>query len=75
MLRISVESSNVRAVGYDSPTKVLEIEFTSGSVYRYEGVMVPVWREFVRRKQSGESIGRYFNANVKGIYAFHKVSG
>lgn len=75
MLRTHVESSNIRAVGYDSPTRVLEVEFTSGAVYRYFDVLLPVWSEFMRRKVSGESIGRYFNSNVKGIYKFTKVSG
>ena len=75
VLRTEVTSSNIKAVGYDSPTKVLEVEFTSGAVYRYADVLLPVWREFLRRKASGESVGKYFNSNVKGIYAFHKVSG
>lgn len=75
MLRTAVSSSNIKAVAYDSPSKVLEVEFTSGAVYRYSDVLLPVWREFMRRKASGESVGKYFNSNVKGIYKFSKVSG
>jgi hypothetical protein len=74
VLRTPVESSNIKAIAYDNPTKVLEVEFSSGAVYRYDAVPLPVWREFMRRKTSGESIGRYFNSNVKGTYKFRKVS-
>lgn len=74
MLRTAVTSSNIKAVAYDNPTKVLEIEFTTGAVYRYADVPLPVWSEFMRRKASGESIGKYFNSNVKGTYKYHKVS-
>jgi hypothetical protein len=35
MIRQLVQSSSLRVVGYDNDTKVLEIGFVKGGVYRY----------------------------------------
>ena len=69
MKRKSVESSNLRSVGYDEFLLVLEIEFKSGAVYRYYGVPSEVHDELI----NAESVGKYFNANVKSKYNFLKV--
>ena len=69
MKRQSVESSNIRSVGYDEFLLVLEIEFKSGAVYRYYGVPAEVHDELI----NAESVGKYFNANVKSKYSFLKV--
>ena len=69
MKRRSVESSNLKSVGYDEFLLVLEIEFKSGAVYRYYGVPAEVHDELI----NAESVGKYFNANVKSKYNFLKV--
>ena len=69
MKRQSVESSNLRSIGYDEFLFVLEIEFKSGAVYRYYGVPSEVHDELI----NAESVGKYFNANVKSKYNFLKV--
>ena len=69
MKRQSVESSNLKSVGYDEFLLVLEIEFKSGAVYRYYGVPSEVHDELI----NAESVGKYFNANVKSKYNFLKV--
>ena len=69
MTRKSVESSNLRSVGYDEFLLVLEIEFKSGAVYRYYGVPSEVHDELI----NAESVGKYFNANVKSKNSFLKV--
>ncbi|WP_329909961.1 KTSC domain-containing protein [Serratia quinivorans] len=38
MNRFPVSSSNLRSVGYDTQTIILEVEFNSGWVYQYLGV-------------------------------------
>jgi KTSC domain-containing protein len=48
--RIPVNSAAVAAVGYDGRTRVLEIEFRSGAVYRYYGVPMPVYHDFLRAR-------------------------
>ena len=69
MKRKLVESSNLRSVGYDEFLLVLEIEFNSNAVYRYYGVPSEVHDELI----NAESVGKYFNANVKSKYNFLKV--
>lgn len=69
MDRQAVVSSNIAAVGYESATNTLEVEFTSGSVYEYLGVPQEVYDAFM----TAESPGRYFAQNVKGAYSFNKT--
>ena len=69
MTRQPVESSNLKSIGYDEFLLVLEIEFKSGAVYRYYGVPSEVHDELI----NAESVGKYFNANVKSKYNFLKV--
>jgi len=38
MDRTPVSSSNISAIGYDSDSEMLEVEFTNGAVYSYSGV-------------------------------------
>ena len=64
MKRTPVTSSVLVAVGYDSATAELEIEFTSGDVYRYFAVPARVHRELVE----AESPGAYFNRAISDRY-------
>jgi len=68
MERIHVDSSMAQSVGYDPIGKILEIEFRSGEVWQYHNVPEDVYREMI----SG-SIGRYFQANIKGFYPESRV--
>lgn len=64
MRRERVASSVLRTVGYDSATAVLEIEFTSGDVYRYFTVPPSVHRALM----DAESPGAYFNRHISTRY-------
>ena len=64
MRRTPVRSSVLAAVGYDADTAELEIEFTSGDVYRYYAVPARVHRELVE----AESPGAYFNRAISDRY-------
>ncbi len=44
MDRKPVRSSNIRSVGYEVETQVLELEFHSGGIYRYPGVPEVIYR-------------------------------
>lgn len=70
MQRIPVESSNVRAVGYDAETETLEVEFHGGGAYAYDAVPPEVHEALM----VAGSVGRYFNANVKSTYTFRKLA-
>ncbi len=68
MDRISIRSSNIVSVGYDSVSETLEIEFENG-VYQYSGVSEAVHSGLM----SASSVGRYFHRNIKDKYACVKV--
>lgn len=69
MQREHVDSSMIRAVGYDPRQHLLEIEFNSGRVYQYSDVPQDVFKGLM----SAESKGRYFLGNIEGIYLYRKV--
>jgi len=69
MERTPVTSSNIRAIGYDMETQILEVEFNNGSVYQYHGVPVNEHEAIM----NAESKGKYFNANIKNNYTFTKL--
>jgi len=68
--RKEVRSSNLASVGYSARTKVLEIEFHSGAIYQYRNVPAEVHAELM----SAESKGQYFVREIRGRFAFRRVS-
>lgn len=64
MKRQPLRSSVLTSAGYDPATAVLELEFTSGDVYRYFAVPPSVFRGLV----DDESPGAYFNKNISERY-------
>jgi hypothetical protein len=69
MRRQSVTSSNLRSVGYDASTKILEIEFNSGGVYEYYNVPLAVYQGLM----NAPSHGKYFHRHIKDSYRYSKV--
>lgn len=71
MKREPVESSALASIGYEADTETLELEFSSGAVYRYLRVPAIVAVEL----QNAESRGRYFDAFVKNAgYEYYRVA-
>jgi hypothetical protein len=70
MQRENVESSNLRSVGYDAERQILEIEFTSGSVYQYFNVPASVYEALM----SASSKGQYHIQWIKHSYRYQKIS-
>jgi len=69
MDRVSVSSSNVASVGYDSATQTLEVEFLKGQTYQYFDVPEALFREML----AAPSVGSYFNQNIKGSFRYARV--
>ena len=69
MVRQSVRSSNLRSVGYDSISLVLEIEFNSGGVYQYFKVSESVYKALM----SASSHGKYFHAYIEDHYRYTRA--
>ena len=69
MDRLDVVSSNLKSVGYDEGSEVLEIEFSHGGVYQYSGVPPEVHRALM----DADSHGKYFAAEINGRYEFTRI--
>lgn len=69
MNRHPVVSSNLSSVGYDSVTRILEIEFNSGGIYQYGNVPETVYSGLI----SASSKGSYFHDNIKDRYGYTKI--
>lgn len=69
MIRQSVTSSNLRAVGYDPITRTLEIEFQDGAVYQYDGVPPDVHAGLMQ----ASSHGSYHHRHIKNRYPYRRI--
>jgi hypothetical protein len=69
MNRSPVSSSNLRSVGYDAGTAILEIEFHSGGVYQYRGVPQSIYGGLM----SASSKGSYFSQHIRDRFPTTKV--
>jgi len=69
MIRTAVSSSNLRSVGYDGQSRLLEIEFQDGHVYQYSSVGEGTFSALLR----AWSKGSYFHGCIKDRYACRRV--
>ena len=63
MRREVVDSEALRSVGYDPDLRILEIEFNSGTVYRYFDVPPSVHAGLM----TAESKGEYYATNIRAV--------
>ena len=61
-----VTSASLAAVGFDSATQTLEVEFQNERVYRYYGVPWVVFADL----QEADSKGRFFNSRIRNRYPY-----
>jgi hypothetical protein len=59
-----VQSSVVSRVHYDDETAELDIAFVSGKIYRYFGVPLTTYIDFL----DAESHGAFFNRRIKDVF-------
>ena len=70
MERKHVSSSNLKSVGYDSSSQILEIEFLHGGIYQYFDVPESEYHGLM----SASSKGQYFDRNIKkGGYSYQQI--
>jgi hypothetical protein len=69
MKRQPLRSSVLSAAGYDPATAVLELQFTSGDVYRYFAVPPSVFRALL----DADSPGAFFNTTIIDRYPTRQV--
>jgi hypothetical protein len=65
-----VDSSNIEAVGYDSSSQELHVQFLqSGKTYVYSSVPEWVFQELL----AADSKGIYLNSQIKGTYDYYEL--
>jgi len=63
--RAHVTSSAIASVGYEPRSRILEVEFPSGNVYRYFDVPYSIYEDF----RTADSKGRWFNQEVRDRFS------
>ena len=66
---LAVTSSTIAAVGYTADAQILQVDFCSGSRYRYYNVQASVFTAFL----NAPSKGRFLNRVIKAEYSFKCV--
>lgn len=66
---IPIASSVIASLQHDPGTNVLEVVFHTGRVYEYFLVQKSVFEELLR----AESVGEYFNKNIRNNYRCREV--
>jgi len=69
MIRKPVVSSNIRSIGYDDNSQILEMEFHSGGIYQYYSVPRTVYEGLV----NAPSHGKYFHAEIKKVFRYKRI--
>lgn len=69
MERKRVNAANIRSAGYDARNRVLEIEFSDGSIIQYSGVSEEVHRRF----RNSPSPGSYFRDNIEESFTAKRI--
>lgn len=64
-----IKSSMMSGVHYDPATRELTVQFSGGSVYRYDDVSA----ERVETMMGNKSPGGYFTASIKGLHPATKL--
>jgi hypothetical protein len=68
MITHSITSSNISGSAWEDET--LYLTFNKGGVYKYEGVSVEVYNDFI----AAPSQGKFFHSTIKPNYAAVKQS-
>jgi hypothetical protein len=66
-----VESSNIKALGYDAKAQKLDVEFHGSGTYRYSGVPPVIYRKILRNKSKGKSLHRLV---IKAGLPYEKIA-
>lgn len=63
------KSSRILKMSYIKSKKLLTITFNSGAIYEYYDVPMEVTDGIIQ----ADSLGKYFDKNIKGIYNYRLV--
>ena len=66
---LDVASSNIKAIGYSAFARVLQVDFLSGSCYRYLAVEPEIFKRFI----DAPSKGQFLNREIKRVYQYCRI--
>ena len=66
---LDVASSNIKAIGYSAFARVLQVDFLSGSRYRYLAVEPEIFKRFI----DAQSKGQFLNREIKRVYQYCRI--
>ena len=66
---LDVASSNIKAIGYSAFARVLQVDFLSGSRYRYLAVEPEIFKRFI----DAASKGQFLNREIKRVYQYCRI--
>ena len=66
-----ISSGRLRAIGYDSRARILQVQLDDGSTLQYSGVGEDTWRQF----SGSGSAWSFYRDNIEEEFAAKRVSG
>lgn len=66
---VPVQSSNLKAVGYDRDAKLLQVDFKNNTSYQYAEVPPDLFADLLR----ADSVGSYLAQQIKPYYTATKL--
>lgn len=66
---ITVESTNIKKIGYNKSKQELFVEFNSGNQYKYMKVQQDIYSSF----KDAESKGKFFQQTIKGCFDYERI--
>ena len=70
MHRTPLDSTTLSSAGYNASTRVLELEFHYGPIYRYLSVPASLYRDLL----AADSKGRFFNRFIRDRFPYTLVA-
>ena len=69
----TTKSSTIHKVTYHEKEKALEIEFRTGTIYKYYDVPPRLWKVFQLYIEVEGSAGSFFNEYIKNQFTSEKI--
>jgi hypothetical protein len=66
---IEKDSTVIQSWHYDYELETLTLRFKNGTVYEYYDVAESTYNAFAK----ADSLGEFFNSEIKGVYAYCRV--
>lgn len=74
MLLVPVASSDIAAMGYDSSSTELQIQFTTGRIYSYTNVPPDLYTDFVNAPSKGSFFAQFIK-KFPTLYPYKRIDG